>query len=299
MNRRRLWPSLLSMLALALLASGLLPSMQARAAFLPGMHQTETHVTLTGNLAYHGGAVMTGTVITYAIFWEPTGSYVSPTYNSLILRYFTNVGSSPLYRDITQYSNTQGKRPRTSVLGGSWVDTRPYPKTGNELHEVDIQNEVTLAMQSNGWTPSIHKIFFVFSAKGEIMCSDLSTYGCTFIGSLCAWHGNMGGNTIYGAQPYAGTDLSSCGVPGSPNHDIDADSTINLISHEQFEAATDPFYDGWYSTTDSYHSEIGDLCVWQFGNLNKYSGDVVWNGHPYEVQKEWDNATSSCVLRGP
>jgi hypothetical protein len=300
-KRNVLGPSLFSLLVFTLLASGLLQSMPAMAASLPGPYATgqgpSAHLSPTTNLNYHGGPVMVGTVTTYAIFWEPTGSYVSPTYNSLILQYFQDVGHSPLYHNNTQYANAKNKHPIHSLLGGSWVDTRPYP--GSELQEVDIQHEVTLAMQSNGWTPSIHKIFFVFSAKGEIMCSNLSNYGCTFIGSLCAWHGNMGGTTIYAAQPYAGTDLSSCGVPSSPNHDRDADSTINLISHEQFEAATDPFYDGWYSTNDSYHSEIGDLCVWQFGNLNKYGGDVVWNGHPYEVQKEWDNATSSCVLRGP
>jgi hypothetical protein len=80
-------------------------------------------------------------------------------------------------------------------------------------------------------------------------------------------------------------DLSLCGVPSSPNHDVDADSEINLRSHEQMEAATDPFYTAWYGS-DNYHDEIGDKCVWIFGKLNKRGGDVVWNNHPYEVQEE-------------
>lgn len=86
-----------------------------------------------------------------------------------------------------------------------------------------------------------------------------------------------------------------CGVP-SPNHDPDADSTINMLSHEQNEAATDPLLSAWY---DSAGNEIGDPCNYSFGPLNSLGGDVVWNGHPYEVQEEWDNAQSKCVLEGP
>lgn len=298
MKRKVLWPSLFSLLALVLLVSGSLP---ASASSFSGTHSTGQHVKLapTGNLMYHGGHVMVGTVTTYAIFWEPSGTYVSPTYNSLILQYFNDVGSSPLYHNLTQYYNAHSKQPVTSVLGGSWLDTQAYPTTGNKLQEVDIQHEVTLAMQTNGWTPSTHKIFFVFTAKGEILCTDVNSYGCSFgTYSLCAWHNYMGSNTIYAAMPYAGTNLSLCGVPSSPNHDVDADSEINLNSHEQMEAATDPYYTAWYGS-DNYHDEIGDKCVWVFGKLNKRGGDVVWHNHPYEVQEEWDNTTSSCVLAGP
>lgn len=298
MKRSVLWSLFFPFLAFALLAPLLLQPLPAAASSLLARQAAGQHSTLNPsvNLSYHGGRVMVGTVTTYAIFWEPPGYYVSPTYNSLILRYFRDVGGSPLYHNLTQYTNARGKHPSHSVLGGSWVDTRAYP--GSELQETDIQHEVTLAMQTNGWTPSIHKLFVVFAAKGEIMCTALDGFGCTFINDLCAWHNFMGSKTIYAAEPYAGTDLSMCGVPSSPNHDVDADSTINLITHEQMEAATDPFYTGWYGTS-MYRDEIGDKCVWQFGSLNKYGGDVIWHTHPYEVQLEWDNATSSCVLKGP
>ena len=81
------------------------------------------------HLTYHGGPVMSGTMQVYAIFWEPTGSSVSPTYNSLITRYFGDVGSSPLYQNTAQYQDANGNRPSGAVLGGSWVDTTPYPST--------------------------------------------------------------------------------------------------------------------------------------------------------------------------
>lgn len=303
MNRNILRSSLFSLLSLSLFASALLQTWPTSAASLPERQPTRqrTHLnSATTNLSYHGGPVMTGTVTTYAIFWEPTGSYVSPTYNSLILQYFNDVGSSPLYQNLTQYYSKHGKYPANSALGGFWVDKRPYP--GSKITDGSIQYEVSHAMKVNGWTPSIHKLFVVFSAKGEIMCFNHFGYRCTFETPLCAWHSFFGTNTVYAAEPYAGTDLSLCGVPSSPNHDIDADSTINLITHEQMEAATDPTYsNGWYdNNSDGYHlNEIADKCVWVFGQPNQYGGDVIWNGHPYEVQEEWDNTSSSCVLAGP
>ncbi|MBV9614922.1 MAG: hypothetical protein JO031_05610, partial [Ktedonobacteraceae bacterium] len=81
----------------------------------------------------------------------------------------------------------------------------------------------------------------------------------------------------------------------SPNHS-DADQTINVTSHEQMEAATDPLGNAW---TDSSGNEIGDKCAWRFGPHNAGGGDVTWNGHNYIVQKEWDNKAGGCTLTGP
>src|SRR6185437_12397952 len=37
-------------------------------------------------------------------------------------------------------------------------------------------------------------------------------------------------------------------------------------------------------------------CAWTFGAAGSNGADVAWNGHPYVVQQEWSNATSSCVV---
>jgi hypothetical protein len=50
------------------------------------------------NMVYHGGPVMNGTTNVYAIFWEPSSNPVSANYNSLITRYFNDVGGSSLYQ---------------------------------------------------------------------------------------------------------------------------------------------------------------------------------------------------------
>ena len=287
--------SLLTLLTLAIVTVAFLRPFSAKAT-APLVHKSHSFATSkhvkrsSNNLVYHSGQVMEGTANAYAIFWEPTGSYVSPQYNSLIMQYFKDIGSSSLYHNDTQYKDTANIAPASAVLAGSWVDTAGYPS--GTLSDAQIQAEVTHAQSVNGWSSSLSNLFFVFTAKGEQLCIDSSTcFGSTF----CAYHGNFG-NTLYAAMPYTGTYLSGCGVPSSPNKDFDADSTINVTSHEQNEAATDPLGTAWY---DSVGNEIGDKCAWKFGTLNSAGGDVTWNGHSYEVQKEWDNKVKGCVLAGP
>jgi hypothetical protein len=248
------------------------------------------------NLQYNGGPVMENSTQVYAIFWEPRGSSVSPTYNTLIERYFNDVGNSGLYNNNTQYSDSSGAVPNFAFLAGSWVDDYPYPS--NTLQDVDIQNEVTYAQLINNWTPGPTHIFFVYTAFGENIC-----YGsaCSFT-TFCAYHSfftDPSGNTsIYAAMPYTGTSLAGCGTSTSPNNDFDADSTINVSSHEQMEAATDPLLNAWYDPNDG--SEIGDKCAWNFGVDRASNGaNVQWSGDFYIVQQEWDNLVSDCTLSGP
>ncbi len=296
LKRRASILPLIPFLTIVLLVVGLLQPLSASAASISRTHLSATRLGTHqnahpnagyGNLRYHGGPVMAGTAYAYTIFWEPTGSYVSPTYNSLILRYFGDVGGSGLYHNNTQYTQSGGGYPSNAVLGGSWVDTAAYPS--GTLSDAQIQGEVTHAQSVNHWSSSINNVFFVFTARGENICDGSS---CSFT-SFCAYHGYFGSNTLYAAMPYTGTNLSACGVSYSPNNDFDADSTINVTSHEQMEAATDPLLNAWY---DLAGYEIGDKCAWIFGPGN---GDVNWNGHPYEVQKEWDNHVRGCVLSGP
>ena len=196
---------------------------------------------------------MAGTAQVYAIFWEPTGSFVSANYNSLILRYFGDVGSTGLYANNTQYTDSTGAAPSKAVLAGSWVDTSAY--SSRTLQDSDIQNEVTNAQNVNGWTSDITHVFFVFTAQNETICSGSE---CSFT-TFCGYHSFFGTNTIYAAMPYVG-GVQGCNTPSSPNND-DADSTINVASHEQMESATDPLLNAW---TDASGQEIGDKCNFTF-----------------------------------
>ena len=303
MRRRALLTLVLPAIMMALAALTFLP-LSASAASAPATaksskvhffwssnssHSARVTPFAGSNLNYYGGAVQYGTTTAYAIYWEPTHN-VSSGYHSLINRYFGDVGGSGLYHNNTQYKDSSGRYPSGSSFGGSWIDTASYPES--PLLDSDIQNEVSRALSVKGWTASSNHIFFVFTEAYQDLCFD-SSYSQCASNAFCAYHSYFGSNTIYAAMPYAAT--FSCYPGSSPNND-DADQTINVTSHEQMEAATDPLLNAWY---DSSGSEIGDKCAWNFGTRNSSGGDVTWNGHSYIVQKEWDNRVTGCVLTGP
>ncbi len=256
------------------------------------------------NMTYHNGPVMAGSVQVFEIFWEPTGSTVDPSYHDLLTRYFTDVGTSTLYQNNTQYADNTGNAPQSAQPVASWVDTdTPYP--ANPMLDSDIQNEVQNAMAVNSWVPSIDNIFFVFLASSEVLCFDASMTSCSGQnGQFCAYHSgfnlpNATDSVIYAAMPYDGDVLDGCyALPTSPNNDPAADAEISTTSHEQMEAATDPLGNGWFGE-NGLQDEIGDKCAYQYLQMNADGSNVNWNGNPYIVQSEWDNNVTGCVLAGP
>src|SRR2546421_526721 len=93
--------------------------------------------------------------------------------------------------------------------------------------------------------------------------------------------GNAPSNTTL-----AGSWVDSTAYPESPLLDSDIQNEVSRAQSAN----------GW---TDSSGQEIGDKCAWTFGSLNTDGSNANWNGHPYLVQEEWDNAQSGCVLSGP
>lgn len=279
----------------------------------PNVHrqQSSAKAAAASNMTWHGGYIMPGTTQVYAIFWEPTGN-VSASYNSLLERYFQDVGGSPLYRNNTQYIDTLrpfglAEFPSNSVFAGAWADNSPYPES--PLLDTDIHNEINKAILAisppsggiGGIVPKIgglDTMFFVFTEAGQNLCFDSTHAQCTF-NTICAYHSvfgsSFGGTIIYAAIPYAAS--FGCDLGGPYPNDRAADLTISQVSHEQMEAATDPLLDAWYD--GNIEGEIGDKCAWTFGSRNSTGANVIWNGHGYYLQQEWDNQANGCVLSGP
>ena len=98
--------------------------------------------------------------------------------------------------------------------------------------------------------------------------------------------------------------MLGCSVPpnGTANNQL-IDSTDNVLSHEVFEALSDPEGRSWWvqAFTVAYGAEIGDLCTRsaQFG-MNFYweYGQVELNGHSYTIQPEYSNQFHGCAY-GP
>lgn len=247
-------------------------------------------------LQYNGGPVEAAGSKNYLIFWEPTGSVVASNYNATLGQFFGDVGGSSLYGVATQYYQTSGSTQQnianTSAVGGTWTDTSAY--SSGTLQDSDIQAEVSKAIAANNWPTGVGNEYFVFLAQGENECNGSS---CSF-STYCAYHGDYslsGSTVLYAAMPYAGTDLSGCGIQtgsGTPNGAA-TDAEISISSHEMMETVTDPLLNAWFDATGS---EIGDKCAYTYGPTAADGSDISINGHPYIVQEEFSNSALGCAI---
>jgi hypothetical protein len=258
------------------------------------------------NMSYHSGPTQQ-TLIAYTIFWSPHGT-ISSNYRTLINRYFQDIGGSSFYNIVNQYPGLTDTQ-NVSTLGGTWIDTAPYPAgegtAVNPMSDTDIQTEVARALSLNpSWNPAgLGRTYFVYTEPGLESCLDPATGNFCTEGvsstnpTVCAYHsvfGTINNPVIYANMPYDETWPGVCrNFSTSPNGDIAADAEISMSSHEHFEAVTDPLFDGWFDSDSA--GEIGDKCAYRYGPIMPDGHNLTLNGHPYIAQLEWSNANNDAV----
>src|SRR5450755_3146113 len=224
---------------------------------------------------FHGGPVQTSTV-SYSIYWQPAGTYMSPPYKTLINRFLTDVGGSPIYGMATTYSGSNGPVLNQSIFAGTTIDTTPYPSGGP--HDRDLQAAVSRAISANDWPTGLNAQYFIFTSKHAVPVS-----------GYCAYHSAYNFDhdktkpVVYAFTPYVGF-FNGCDPPYyiTPNNDIDSDGSIISISHEQMEMVTDPLINAWYGNGIN---EIGDICIFSFGEpYGPGQANMMINRHPYFLQ---------------
>ena len=266
------------------------PLPDARAAF------AGAHPALPDHVEYHNGRIVKHATL-YAIYWQPTGTYMSPKYQPVINEYFQDVGTTPQYKILTQYYDTSSHILNASSFGGSWTDTSPYPSdfTNGNTGDKDLHKEVLKAIAANHWpSGGIGPIFIIFTASK----SPADQW------AACAYHGSFNSGTAtyaYSIVPYQHDyGPHGCGTPSNvwPN-DRDADQTIDTLWHEQAEATSDPNTSGvkntggWYSNQSG--AEIGDLCQTSYGPLRTDGSDTTLHDHNYVTQEMWSNLGYTCL----
>ena len=235
-------------------------------------------------------------------------------YESLINQYFTGVAAasgsgSNVYSVDPQYTDGTGQAAYDSTFGASFVSHDPLPANGCDdgvdpvcLTDQQLQNEIQHVLTVKSWHGGLGNMFFLMTPDGVGSCVDGVTNQCS-TNVFCAYHNyfvdTSNKDVIYANEPYEGPS-GGCFDPfdqGAPN-DLNADTTINTISHEHNEAITDPFGNAWWAN-DGAEDEIGDLCAWTFGTALGGSGTTTYNqvinGHHYWLQQEYSNAGDGCV----
>ncbi|HET9184067.1 MAG TPA: hypothetical protein VFP59_18210 [Candidatus Angelobacter sp.] len=95
---------------------------------------------------------------------------------------------------------------------------------------------------------------------------------------------------------------------GSPAFEGDPDGLINVLSHEQFEAITDPDLNAWF---DSNGEEDSDKCNFNFGVTSTCTSTSIcsaagksaaakfnqtFGSNDWMIQQQWENsAGGKCV----
>jgi hypothetical protein len=263
--------------------------------------------------------VQTGTHNTYAIYWNPWGSTDSSGYQATINQFFTDVAAASaahatnnVYESDTQYYQTVGGTTThvtySENFAGSAVDTTTPSSSGCTstaggslgcVSDAQVANEVDAVRTAHGWPTGAGAEYFVFLGKGVSTCSDSSH---CFVSYFCAYHSSYttgsGATVIYANMPYANYSSGACGTGQDPSGDADAQSTLNVTSHEANESITDYLGNAWY---DNAGYENGDKCAWKFGTASGPAGaqyNQTINGHNYYLQGEYSNQDRGCIWSG-
>ena len=287
-----------------------------------GAAASRAHGRISGVVPHTGRLLLTPHLLSKAAIQGagPAPLTFDASYQSVINQYFTDVahdsgGNQNVYSVATQYSDGSGAIKYQSTVGGSYVTHDPLPASGCDdglnpycLTDQQLETEIQKVLTAKGWHGSPDNIFFLMTPNGVGSCFDASSLECS-TNTFCAYHSyfvdSSSENVIYANEPYEGPDpLHGCtdSTQGFP-HNIDADTTVNTISHEHNEAITDPLTDpvneAWINPNGL---ENGDLCAYDFGTqLGGTAGADAYNqlinGHHYDLQQEYSNFGSSCFLR--
>ena len=292
---------------------------------LPSTRGDQSALNLAGPssspVTYNGGPIQVQQNI-YLIFWLPAGQHFEPSGNdtnfeSLITRYFNDIGGSQFYSLLEQYPDSVDGSPSTAVhLAGAYIDSSPYPKAGTQADPLigqNIFNEVQKYIASGSLPVGIDNEFYVFTAHGIKSCQDSTYTICSFSTSAssgyCAYHSYFysGSSDVtyadMGDNP--GTSgcmisLSTLGSSAYPNKDGIADSEISLASQEQFDTVSDPLFNAWYDTSRLDRRNQRQMRR-EVTGLSTQPTDTTSFSTPtrYIVQQEWSNSAGSCTLSPP
>ena len=234
-------------------------------------------------LNYHSGPVLTTAPTVYILYY---GDWTS-TDMGIINTYFQDLGGSTQEKTNTRYSDSTGKYINGKINFDPAKDTYQDPYSmGKNLS--DIQPVIAAAIKKKHLPNDTNGVYIGITYKDV-------KYGqmCT---GYCGYHGPstsiVKGETIkYAFVGDPGQCVDSCsyefmyGTHASPNNDIDADGSINIMWHEFSESSSDPLVNAWYSEVGY---ESGDLCAWLDlkykvdKNGNYYT--VLTDGHEYLTQ---------------
>ncbi|HEY3181158.1 MAG TPA: hypothetical protein VGL25_20020 [Casimicrobiaceae bacterium] len=290
------------LITLALVLTTLDPA-TAQNAFSPdtGSPTTTSPTHTDRSIAYHNGAVLTGTPVIYFVWY---GNWAINTYRQVVLADFvSNLASSPYFQINTGYPNSAGQAPNGETFyGGAANDAYSH---GATLTEADVADVVANAILTGGIPLDPHGIYVVLTSA-DVTVQDGATQFCL---TCC----NLHGDSVVAGSPFKYVFVgdpqrcpSSCGAQPSgaqtANGDMAADAMVSWLTHALNAVVTNPTGDGWY---DRYGLENSEKCEGTYGttypvtNLwgQSAQANVKLGYRDYLLQQNWVNGKKGhCAM---
>lgn len=240
------------------------------------------------DLTTSGGPVLTGGT-NWSLYVNCDGSSVSCWGSNGLSPsdFLKDLNRSRMISLLDQYVGTPAQR---QWKFDSLMVTDPnIPLNGNLIMQTEILNILFQAVQVTGQS-GYKNMYHVFLPEGVDVCLYPGRCYSPDLPSsfyFCAYHGavtfNDGTHVIYSVEPYQA--VHGCQNPnGLPHGAVDA--TASTLSHEFFEASTDPDLNAWRNATTGM--EIGDLCF-----VFEYDEQIAT--HHYQIQTEYSNLLHACA----
>ena len=256
--------------------------------------------SLSEDISYHGGAIMTGKVNAYNIYY---GDISSATKN-LVNYFVANLGNSSWYSAVTPYyqivNGVKTMVSKSLVLKNS-VDVAAT-KTILRVNDVAM---IIINLFNAGKLPADINGVYSFFFRGDITATfDFPSSSLYWLQDFCGYHGAfyLGNNgetikfMVIGDPSYAGVSGQTCEAitdpSGTANNNLGADSMVSIYAHVIANTITDYNGNQWYF--DSNGLESADACDWKFGDYAGNSNVVVGNKR-FLVQQMWV-PTKGCVM---
>ncbi len=254
--------------------------------------------TLSAHLTYYGGKVIPN-VKAYSVNW---GSAVNSRIQTGMPNFYAAFGASNMFTWLgAEYStvglNGQDGQPGSDQTlgagssGGSFTITPST--TSKTLTDAQIQAEISAQIAAGKLPAADDNAYYGINFPKGITITDQGSSSCV---QFCAYHGTFkrgSQNVYYGVLPSVESG-SGCETGCGSNSDFFNNAT-SVASHELIEAVTDAEVGlgttvtrplAWYDATNG---EIGDICNASQGTITDAAG-TSW-----VIQKEFDNATSTCI----
>ena len=253
-----------------------------------------------GDLHYFGGPTLTS-VQQHSIYLFPTSGCpsVAACWGNPD-RFLRDLGRSRFMHITDAYTgkSSNGRYGVGNSFRASIATPLAQPYTDDDMLAV-----VHAAAVASGQSGYGH-MFNVHLPPGVDECFDASFSVCYSPDNFdtwyfCAYHGSVDfddvGHVVYSVEPYQ--NVPGCAVdPGSPNGTL-VDSTNSVLSHEVFEAITDPDGSGWWNwdNNGAFGEEIGDECSF-LGDVGFSPSLFTVGEKQYAAQPEYKNSDHSCSV---